>query len=79
MLGEHHDLVHEFPQHRDTIRALKMNNRHFARLFEEYNALDKQVRQFETGLETVADEHLDQLKRNRVTLKDELYAMIIAT
>ena len=38
MLTEKHDLIHELPEHREKIHELKMNNNHFARLFEEYLA-----------------------------------------
>lgn len=77
MLGEPHDLVREFPEHRETIHDLKMNDRHFARLFEEYNELDKEVRQVEMAGGTVSDEHMEGLKLNRLNLKDQLYAMIL--
>ena len=76
MLGEPHDLVHEFPEHREIIHNLKMSDRHFARLFEEYNELDKEVRHVEMAGGTVSDEHLEQLKLKRVNLKDQLYAML---
>jgi len=33
MFGEHHDLVHEFPEHKARIHELKMNQQHFAKLF----------------------------------------------
>ena len=34
MLNEKHDLIHELPEHRETIHNLKMTDDHFARLFE---------------------------------------------
>jgi len=39
MLGEKHDLIHELPEHRERIHDLKMNDHHFARLFDEYHEL----------------------------------------
>ena len=51
MLDEKHDLVHELPEHRDTIHRLKMENAHFARLFEEYHEVDHEVHRIETGTE----------------------------
>ena len=35
---EKHDLLHEFPESKDTIHELKTNNRHFARLFDQYHS-----------------------------------------
>jgi len=40
MIGEKHDLHHEFPEFEREIRFLKMNNNHFARFFKEYDKID---------------------------------------
>ena len=76
MLNEKHDLVHELPEHRDTIHNLKINNNHFARLFDEYHEIDHEVHRIETGIENTADEYLEERKKKRLYLKDELFQMI---
>lgn len=76
MLTEKHDLVHELPEHRDTIHKLKMDNNHFARLFDEYHDVDHEVHRIETGIENTSDEYLEERKKRRLYLKDELYRMI---
>ena len=76
MLSEKHDLVHELPEHRDTIRNLKMTNTHFARLFDEYHEVDHEVHRIETGVETTSDDYLEERKKVRLHLKDELFRMI---
>ena len=76
MLIEKHDLVHELPEHRDTIHNLKLNNNHFARLFDEYHEVDHEVHRIETGVENTADEYLEKRKKRRLHLKDELFQMI---
>ena len=76
MLSEKHDLVHELPEHRDTIHKLKTTNNHFARLFDEYHQVDHEVRRIETGIENTSDEYLEEHKKIRLSLKDELYRMI---
>ena len=76
MLDEKHDLVHELPEHRDTIHRLKMENAHFARLFEEYHEVDHEVHRIETGTENTSDEYLESRKLKRLHLKDELFNMI---
>lgn len=78
MLTEKHDLVHELPEHRDTIHKLKMTDQHFARLFDEYHEIDHEVHRIETGVENTSDEYLDERKKRRLYLKDELYRMIKA-
>ena len=76
MLTEKHDLVHELPEHRETIHQLKMNNNHFARLFDEYHEVDHEVHRIETGIENTSDDYLDERKKVRLHLKDELFQMI---
>ena len=76
MLTEKHDLVHEFPEHRDRIHDLKIGNSHFARLFEEYHDLDHEIHRIETGVENTSDDYLEERKKRRLYLKDELYRMI---
>ena len=76
MSVEHHELVQEFPQHKDAIHHLKMENNHFKKLFDEYHELDRHVYRIEAQNETVTDEHLEDLKKKRLHLKDELYKML---
>jgi uncharacterized protein YdcH (DUF465 family) len=76
MLTEKHDLVHELPEHRDTIHNLKMTNNHFARLFDEYHEVDHEVHRIETGVVTTSDDYLEERKKVRLHLKDELFRMI---
>ena len=79
MLNEKHDLVHELPEHRDTIHNLKMTNNHFARLFDEYHEVDHEIHRIETGVENTSDEYLEEKKKQRLNLKDELFQMIQKT
>jgi uncharacterized protein YdcH (DUF465 family) len=76
MLIEKHDLVHELPEHRDTIHNLKMTNNHFARLFDEYHEVDHEVHRIESGVENTSDEYLEERKKARLHLKDDLLRMI---
>ena len=78
MLGEKHDLVHEFPEYRDRIHNLKMTNRHFAGQFAKYHDIDHEILRVEGGIENTSDEYLEELKKKRLALKDELFAMIKA-
>lgn len=76
MLNEKHDLIHELPQHRETIRNLKMTDNHFARLFDEYHEVDHEVHRIETGIENTSDDYLEDKKKQRLSLKDQLFQMI---
>lgn len=73
---ENHNLHHEFPQHKDRIHELKMNDRHFSRFFDEYHDVDREVRKIEEGAEAASDQRLETLKLRRLKLKDDLLAML---
>lgn len=76
MFGEKHDLIHEFPEHRDKIHELKVNNAHFAKLFDEYHEVEHEVHRIEQGVETTSDDYLELQKKKRLYLKDELLGII---
>jgi len=76
MMEEKHDLIHELPEYRDKIHELKMNNTHFARLFEQYHETDHEVHRIESGVENTSDTYLEERKKARLALKDELYQML---
>jgi len=78
VFGEHHDLLHEFPEYKERIHHLKISHPHFARLFEEYHEVDREIRRIEQQIETPPDHYLETLKKKRLHLKDELYNMIQA-
>lgn len=79
MLNEKHDLVHELPEHREKIHELKTSNNHFAKLFDEYHEVDHEVHRIETDIETTSDDYLEEKKKLRLHLKDELLKMIKST
>lgn len=72
----HHPLVKEFPQHRDQIHQLKIENKRFSKLMGKYEDLDKQVFRIEVGAQPTSDEFVEQLKRERLFLKDQLFELI---
>jgi uncharacterized protein YdcH (DUF465 family) len=74
---ESHDLLHEFPGHREKILSLQKRSNRFRKLQEEYNAADSHIHRIETGAEATTDEHLNELRMKRVHLKDSLYQFLI--
>ncbi|QQZ29160.1 YdcH family protein [Thiothrix subterranea] len=76
MFGESHNLATEFPEYKEQIHQLKMEDRHFARLFDEYHEVDDQLHRIEQGIEVHADEFVETLKLRRLHLKDELFDML---
>ena len=76
MFGEKHDLIHELPEFKDKIHELKLSNEHFAELFEEYHEVEHEVRRVEEGIENTSDEYLEERKKQRLNLKDQLFEML---
>ena len=62
---EHHDLHHDFPDMADQIRELKMSDRHFARLFDEYHEL--------ADMDGSGQGNWQQLDRDLMDLNNDLY------
>lgn len=73
---ERHDLLHELPEYQDRIHQLKLENAHFKKVFDEYHELEHEIHRINTGVETVTDEQLHQLKANLLFMKDELVSII---
>ena len=76
MLGDIHDLIHELPEYKERILQLKASDKHFEKLYGEYNELDQQILRMEEGFETPSDDYLEELKKKRLYLKDQLFGMI---
>lgn len=66
-----------FHEYRDEISALKAKNAHFEKIFEEHNQLDQRISNAENGLNPLTDIEIDKLKKQKLYLKDEVYAMIM--
>ncbi|WP_296699514.1 YdcH family protein [Thiocapsa sp. UBA6158] len=76
MLGESHDLLHEFPDLEAKISALRSDSAEFAQMMDDYDTLDARVRDLEELGTPVADETIEELKKKRLVLKDKLYAIL---
>ncbi|MCL2525338.1 MAG: DUF465 domain-containing protein [Betaproteobacteria bacterium] len=78
MKVDHHDLYSDFPEMKDAIDVLKSGNAHFARLFASYDRLTGKVEDLEEHDMPVADFTLEDMKKQRVVLKDALYHLLLA-
>ena len=76
MLGEVHDLKHEFPDLHERIADLKENDLRFAEMMQEHDEIDDRIRGLEQANVPVTDEHMEELKHRRAVLKDRLYARL---
>ncbi len=73
-----HELAEEFPDLADKIHTLKTSDAHFAKLADQYHELNRQIHRIETDVEPASDEHQTELRKQRMALKDEIYALLKA-
>ena len=71
-----HELAADFPEHAEKIQALKLSDAHFAKLSEAYHEVNRQVHRAETDVEPTGDAEIEAMRRERVRLKDELFALL---
>lgn len=71
-----HELAEELPEYRDQIHTLKTTDAHFARLFDDYHDVNREIHRAEAAGLNITDEHHEELKRRRLQLKDDLYTML---
>lgn len=67
-----HELAEEFPDAADKIHALKQSNAHFAKLADEYHEVNREIHRIEAEIEPTSDAHAEELKKKRLSLKDEV-------
>ena len=71
-----HELAEEFPNHIEKMHTLKLEDAHFARLFDAYHEVNRAVHRAETNLEPTNEAHEAELRKERARLKDEIYAAL---
>lgn len=73
---DRHSLIQEFPEHKDKIHQLKMEDNHFKKLFEKYHILEHEIHRIKSGTEVTSDEELNHKKIEFLQCKDELFTII---
>jgi len=71
-----HELADDFPEYVEKMRDLKVSDAHFAKLFEAYHEVNRAVHRAETDVEPTGDEEMETMRRERMRLKDEIYAIL---
>ena len=71
-----HELAEEFPDKIAQMHALKDSDAHFRKLFDEYHEVNRAVHRAETNIEPTDDTHEATLRKQRMTLKDQIAAML---
>jgi len=65
-------------EYKKEVSELKQKNAHFAKIFEKHNELDDRIKDAEDGITPLSDYELEQLKKEKLLLKDEALHMILA-
>ncbi|MDE2417168.1 MAG: YdcH family protein [Burkholderiales bacterium] len=65
-----------FPEYRELITKLKTTDHHFTRLFDQHNTLDQKIKNMENHLESGTPDQIENLKKEKLQLKDQLYAIL---
>ncbi len=69
--------LHEaFPAEADLLRQLKAEDRHFQLLASRYDEIDQQILQMEAGEDPATGERLEEVKKQRLALLDEIASLI---
>lgn len=74
-----HELAEDFPEYAEKLSELRLSNSHFAKLAEEYHEVNREVHRAETDVEPISDDHLTEIRKKRMVLKDEIYATLSAS
>ena len=65
-----------FPEYRDLITKLKHHDHHFDKLFEKHNELDQHIQNMENHIDPGTDMEIEQLKKEKLALKDEIFKIL---
>ena len=65
-----------FPEYRDLISQLKTTDHHFKTLFDRHNDLDQRIKNMEAGIEPAPQADIETHKKEKLLLKDQLYAIL---
>lgn len=71
-----HELAEEFPDHVDAMHNMKQSDAHFARLFDEYHDVNRAVHRAETNVEPTDDLHMAEMRKQRLSLKDQIWGLL---
>jgi uncharacterized protein len=71
-----HELHEEFPEHTQLLHDLKLGNAHFASLADKYHEINRSIHRIEAQVDAAEDAVLEQLKKMRLALKDQISTML---
>jgi len=73
-----HELAEEFPEFNAKMDALRTADKAFAKLYDDYHEINRQVVEAETLGHPTDHFHEEEMKKQRASLKDEIYKILSA-
>jgi len=73
-----HELAEEFPELSEKMSTLRQGDNHFVKLSDDYSTLNRAIHRAETDVEPTSDDHITQMRKERLALKDEIYTYLKA-
>lgn len=70
------DLHDEFPKDAAILHELKQSSAHYQRLAETYHEVNRAIHRAETDVEPASDQRLEELKKQRLAMLDDVAALI---
>ena len=67
-----HELAEDFPGMADRIHELKRVDGHFSNLADRYHVVNRAIHRAEIQVEPVSDMAMQEMRRERMSLKDEI-------
>ena len=71
-----HELAEEFLEHVDLMHNLRASDAHFVKMSDAYHTVNRAVHSAETNVKPTSDDHLTDMRKERMRLKDEIYAYL---
>ena len=73
-----HELADEFPELVAHMAQLRQSDRHFEGLADTYHTVNRAIHRAETDVEPTSDDHMAEMRKQRLALKDEIYTYVKA-
>lgn len=76
ILGQSHDLDHEFPEFKGRIHELIERDDDFAKMCDTYTNLNREIIRIEQGLDARSNGYFEDAKKLRLLQKDMIYSRL---
>ncbi len=71
-----HELAADFPEYAEQLHQLKESDAHFQKLADAYHTLNREIHRAETNVEPTDDFNEEEMRKKRMALKDEIWAIL---